>query len=94
MIDPFMRKRAVLKATALGYTKFHEEIAAGTFPKPDGFLGPRSPFWRESTIAAWQAARLAAGATADNTHIKKMAAASVSSRAANLPRRRRTRRSG
>lgn len=44
-------------AEALGVrnTKFDELRAAGVVPPPDGWLGPRLPFWTAGTVRATQA---------------------------------------
>jgi predicted DNA-binding transcriptional regulator AlpA len=54
LLDAFVRKADVLKFTRLGMSEFHERIRLGTFPKPDAYLGPRSPVWLESTLQRWQ----------------------------------------
>jgi predicted DNA-binding transcriptional regulator AlpA len=55
VLDAFVRKPDVMKFTRLGSSEFHERIRLGTFPKPDAYLGPRSPVWLESTLKRWQA---------------------------------------
>jgi predicted DNA-binding transcriptional regulator AlpA len=61
MVQKFYRKEPTREISGLGYTEFYEAIKDGRFPKPDGHLGPRSPFWSEETIARWQRDTLAAG---------------------------------
>lgn len=53
-MQQFLRKPRVLQTTGLSNTELHEKIKDGTFPGPDGHLGPRSPFWTEETISNWQ----------------------------------------
>jgi predicted DNA-binding transcriptional regulator AlpA len=59
MLIRFMRKPEVITLSGLGYTQFHEMLKAGLFPPPDGYLGPRSPFWIETTLGEWQRQKLA-----------------------------------
>jgi predicted DNA-binding transcriptional regulator AlpA len=61
MVQKFIRKEAAREISGYGYTEFYQAINDGRFPKPDGHLGPRSPFWAEATIAKWQRDTLAAG---------------------------------
>ena len=61
MVQKFYRSEPTRKASGLGYTEFYRAIKEGLFPKPDGYLGPRSPFWTETTITKWQRDTIAAG---------------------------------
>jgi predicted DNA-binding transcriptional regulator AlpA len=61
MVQKFYRKEAAREISGFGYTEFHTAMKDGRFPKPDGYLGPRSPFWAEETIARWQRNVIAAG---------------------------------
>jgi predicted DNA-binding transcriptional regulator AlpA len=61
MVQTFHRKPAVIKISGYGYDEFHKAINEGRFPKPDAYLGPRSPIWTDETLANWQQATLAAG---------------------------------
>jgi predicted DNA-binding transcriptional regulator AlpA len=58
MVSRFIRKPEVIALSGLSYTTFHTELQAGRFPKPDAYLGPRSPVWLETTIVEWQRAKL------------------------------------
>jgi predicted DNA-binding transcriptional regulator AlpA len=55
MAEPikFFRKSQVLDMTTLSRATMHRKIALGSFPKPEGYLGPRLPIWRQETIYAW-----------------------------------------
>jgi hypothetical protein len=81
MLQTFHRKEAVLKITGYKHAQFHEALSNGTFPPPDGYLGPRSPFWTDETLAKWQAARLKAGTPPDvatnASEMRKLAAKSL-----------------
>jgi predicted DNA-binding transcriptional regulator AlpA len=55
VLDAFVRKPDVMKFARLGSSEFHLQIRNGSFPKPDAYLGPRSPVWLESTLKRWQA---------------------------------------
>ena len=59
MLQKFYRKEATREKSGFGYTEFNEAIKDKRFPPPDGYLGPRSPFWTETTIQNWQAEQLA-----------------------------------
>ena len=59
MVQKFYRKEDAREISGLGYTEFYEAIKKERFPPPDGYLGPRSPFWTEATIGKWQAEKLA-----------------------------------
>jgi predicted DNA-binding transcriptional regulator AlpA len=54
MLDRFIRKAEAIAISGLGYTQFHEHLKTGRFPPPDGYVGPRSPFWTETTLREWQ----------------------------------------
>jgi prophage regulatory protein len=57
MVDTFMRKRDVLKATGLSHSVLYVLIARGEFPRPIK-LGQRAVAWSASEIAKWQQARM------------------------------------
>jgi predicted DNA-binding transcriptional regulator AlpA len=40
-------------------SQFYEDIKQKNFPAPDGYLGPRSPFWTERTERSWRQRKLA-----------------------------------
>jgi predicted DNA-binding transcriptional regulator AlpA len=54
MVQTFHRKPAVKKLSGYGRSELYEAIKAGRFPKPDAYLGPRSPIWTDKTLAKWQ----------------------------------------
>jgi hypothetical protein len=54
MVQKFFRKAAARELSGFGYTEFHEAVRDGRFPKPDAYLGPRTPIWTEGTLAKWQ----------------------------------------
>ena len=53
--DRLLNKWAVEKQTSLDITTIYRKMKAGTFPQPVR-VGKRRVAWRESDIAAWQAA--------------------------------------
>ena len=57
-IDAALRKSQAIAASGYGYSKFHQAINDGEFPKPDYYVG-RLPIWLESTIAKWREAKIA-----------------------------------
>jgi predicted DNA-binding transcriptional regulator AlpA len=58
-MDRFVRKREAIDFSGLGYTQFHAALNDGSFPAPDGRLGPRTPVWLQSTLLRWQERMLA-----------------------------------
>jgi len=58
-LDPGVRKAETRAFSGYGESEFHEAIRTGEFPEPDGYLGPRSPFWLRSTLKRWQVELLA-----------------------------------
>ena len=53
--DRLLAKRQVEERTSLDITTIYRKMKAGTFPQPVR-VGRRRVAWRESDIAAWQAA--------------------------------------
>ncbi|PYR87539.1 MAG: hypothetical protein DMF84_31440 [Acidobacteria bacterium] len=53
--DRLLNKWAVEERTSLDITTIYRKMKAGTFPQPVR-VGRRRVAWRESDIAAWQAA--------------------------------------
>jgi len=53
-VQKFYRAPQARELSGYGYTEFFEAQKDGRFPKPDGYLGPRSPFWAEDTLFKWQ----------------------------------------
>jgi predicted DNA-binding transcriptional regulator AlpA len=43
---------------------FYAAVKTGQFPKPDGYIGPRSPFWTGETLRKHQAKLLSHKAAA------------------------------
>ena len=61
MVTNFNRKPTAMKAGGfISDSAFYAAIARGAFPKPDLYLGKRSPVWTDETLAAHQRALLAA----------------------------------
>jgi predicted DNA-binding transcriptional regulator AlpA len=58
-LDPFIRKPNAVSFSGMGMSEFHQAMKNGKFPKPDAYLGERSPVWRRSTLVRWQADILA-----------------------------------
>jgi len=59
-VEQLYRKPAAKAAG--GYvsdSEFYEAIKRGEFPRPDGYLGPRSPFWTGDALRAHQRRLLA-----------------------------------
>ncbi|MET3838750.1 AlpA family phage regulatory protein [Bradyrhizobium sp. OAE829] len=54
MVQTFHRAQAARKFSGYGLSEFYEAIKDGRFPKPDAYLGPRSPVWTDETLANWQ----------------------------------------
>ena len=53
-LDPLLRTRGVLDATALSKSVFYVLRAHGEFPAPDGFHNAgTTPVWRTSTVRRW-----------------------------------------
>jgi len=61
MPQKFYRKREAREFSGFGYTEFYQAQHDGRFPEPDGYLGPRSPFWTSETLEKWQRETIAAG---------------------------------
>jgi hypothetical protein len=59
MVQKFWREQPYISLLGIGKTKFHEGIKAGLISEPDGYLGPRSPFWTNDTVERDQARILA-----------------------------------
>ncbi len=55
VVDRLLSKWAVERETSLDITTIYRRMKAGTFPQPVR-VGKRRVAWRESDIAAWQAA--------------------------------------
>jgi prophage regulatory protein len=53
--DRLLNRWAVEERTSLDITTIYRKMKAGTFPQP-ARVGRRRVAWRESDIAAWQAA--------------------------------------
>ncbi|MBL1436003.1 MAG: AlpA family phage regulatory protein [Rhodobacteraceae bacterium] len=62
MLDSYHRRKSVEKITGLSRSMIYEQMERGEFPRPIR-IGRRAVAWRESDIAAWQAAREASSAT-------------------------------
>jgi len=58
MLSRFIRKPEAIAISGLGYTTWHEAVKDGRFPKPDSYLGPRTPVWTENTLIEWQRQQL------------------------------------
>jgi prophage regulatory protein len=58
-LERFIRTAEVINLTGLSRTEFYRYIKEGRFPKPDLYLGERSPAWREASVARWQKEMLA-----------------------------------
>jgi predicted DNA-binding transcriptional regulator AlpA len=58
MLQRFIRKAAAREMSGYGDSEFDEAVRDGRFPQPDGYLGPRSPFWTEQTIIRWQTQKI------------------------------------
>jgi predicted DNA-binding transcriptional regulator AlpA len=54
MVQTFHRAKATRKISGYGLSEFYEAIKDGRFPRPDAYLGPRSPVWMDETLANWQ----------------------------------------
>lgn len=54
MITQFYRRQRFIEALACGETQFDEFRKSGVIPEPDGYLGPRSPFWTAETVRTVQ----------------------------------------
>ena len=53
MIVPFIRKSAYMALLGgISKSEFHEKQKEGLISQPDGWLGPRSPIWKETTAQA------------------------------------------
>jgi len=51
MVEKLHRIKAAKEAGGyISDSEFYEAIKEGRFPKPDGYIGPRSPFWTETTL--------------------------------------------
>ena len=59
MTDRLIRLPEVIQITSLSRTQIYRLIAAGTFPKPHR-LSHKVATWKESEIAAWLVALVAA----------------------------------
>jgi prophage regulatory protein len=57
--ENFLRRPAVQAKTGKTTSELYDDIAKGTFPKPVK-IGERAVAWRESEVAQWQKARIAA----------------------------------
>ena len=58
-LERFYRERATMALAGINHrSHLHKMIADGLFPAPVK-IGKRAVAWRESEIAAWQAARIA-----------------------------------
>lgn len=64
MSPAILRRKSVLKITALSNTTMYRKIAAGTFPAPLR-LGPRAVGWLESAVCEWVESLPQVGTDAD-----------------------------
>lgn len=50
--DTFIKRREVLRRSALSHTTMYREIAAGRFPSP-AKIGPKAAAWSARDVDAW-----------------------------------------
>jgi hypothetical protein len=55
-IEKILRRSEVMVTGGYGdaHSTFDDDVRSGTHPPPDGYLGPKRPFWWESTIEKHQ----------------------------------------
>ena len=55
-IEKILRRSGVMTIGGYGdaQSTFDDDVKAGRHPPPDGYLGPKRPFWWESTIERHQ----------------------------------------
>ena len=57
-IEKILRRSGVMTIGGYGdaHSTFDDDVKAGRHPPPDGYLGPKRPFWWVSTIERHQKA--------------------------------------
>jgi hypothetical protein len=61
MIQKFIRQEPYRQLVGMGKSEWKEARKDGRISPPDGYLGPRSPFWTELTVERDQARLIGRG---------------------------------